>query len=67
MGLSVTDRIKLFVHGSDTLKEAWDRLKGTVAAETLASETSWAVAEGQKEIEAGDNFWLVKIEKAANK
>jgi isoleucyl-tRNA synthetase len=64
MGLSVTDRIRLAVHGSGKLKEAWDRFGASAAAETLAIETGWAKVEGQIEIEAGDDMWLVKIEKA---
>ncbi|MDR0316441.1 MAG: isoleucine--tRNA ligase [Treponema sp.] len=64
MGLSVTDRIRLTVNGSDELKEAWDRFGASAATETLAMETEWAVAEGQIPLEAGDETWLVKIEKA---
>ena len=63
-GLSVTDRIKLAVFGSDKLKEAWDALGATVAAETLAVEASWARADGQIALEAGEGAWLVRIEKA---
>ena len=63
-GLSVTDRIKLTVFGSDKLKEAWDGLGSGVASETLAVETAWAQTEGQISLEAGDDAWLVKIEKA---
>jgi len=62
-GLSVTDRIKLAVHGSETLKEAWNRFGETAAAETLAVETAWAAVDGQIPIEAGEETWLVKIEK----
>jgi len=63
MGLSVTDRIRLTVHGSEPLKEAWDRFAPAAAAETLAVETAWAAAEGQIPLEAGEQTWLVKIEK----
>jgi isoleucyl-tRNA synthetase len=63
MGMEVTDRIRLTVYGSDTLKEAWDKLGGSVAEETLAIETAWAQLEGQIPIEAGEGSWLVKIEK----
>ena len=64
MGLSVTDRIKLTVFGSDKLREAWNSLGPGVAEETLAVETVWARAEGQTALEAGDETWFVKIEKA---
>jgi isoleucyl-tRNA synthetase len=63
MGFSVTDRIRLIVHGSDKLKEAWDNMSGTAAAETLALETAWAQVEGQSAMEAGEDSWLVKIER----
>jgi isoleucyl-tRNA synthetase len=63
MGFSVTDRIRLTVYGSDKLKEAWDNLSDTAAAETLAIETAWAQVEGQIAMEAGEDSWLVKIEK----
>jgi len=63
-GLQVTDRIKLTVFGSDKLKNAWDSLGASVAEETLAIQTLWAKAEGQIPLEAGDETWMVKIEKA---
>jgi isoleucyl-tRNA synthetase len=66
MGLSVTDRIILNVHGSDSLKEAWDQFGDLASAETLAIKTGWAKTEGQTPIEAGEETWLVKIEKAGN-
>jgi hypothetical protein len=62
----VTDRIRLTVHGSDVLKEAWDRFGSSVATETLAIETQWAAAAEQIPLEAGDETWLVKIEKSEN-
>jgi hypothetical protein len=66
MGLSVTDRIRLTVHGSDTLKEAWNSFGSTAAGETLAVETLWAKVEGQISLESGGDTWYVKIETAAN-
>jgi isoleucyl-tRNA synthetase len=63
MGLSVTDRIELCLHGADSLKEAWDNYSETVAAETLAVKTQWAKTDGQIPIEAGDDVWQVKIVK----
>jgi len=60
-GLSVTDRIELYVHGSDLLKEAWDRFKDIAAEETLAVKSEWTKKEGQISIEAGDETWQVKI------
>jgi isoleucyl-tRNA synthetase len=66
MGLSVTDRIKLTVHGPEPLKEAWDRFAAIAAAETLAVETAWAAVEGQIPLEAGEETWLVKIDLAVS-
>jgi isoleucyl-tRNA synthetase len=65
-GMSVTDRIELSVHGSDLLKEAWDRFGETAAAETLATKTGWAKVDGQIQIEAGDEPWFVKIQPASH-
>jgi isoleucyl-tRNA synthetase len=62
-GLSVTDRISLLVYGSDTLKEAWANFDSIAASETLATKTEWAKVDGQTEIEAGEEKWLVKIAK----
>ncbi|MDR0442660.1 MAG: isoleucine--tRNA ligase [Treponema sp.] len=68
-GLSVTDRIALYVYGSDKLKEAWTIFGASAAAETLAVKTEWGKVPGQIPLEAsdqrsGDETWLVKIEKA---
>ncbi|MCL2208906.1 MAG: isoleucine--tRNA ligase [Treponema sp.] len=63
-GLSVTDRIELFIYGSDSLKEAWDRFGGSAASETLAVKTQWVKVDGQIPLEAGDETWQVKILKA---
>ncbi|MDR0494314.1 MAG: isoleucine--tRNA ligase [Treponema sp.] len=63
MGLEVTDRVRLTVHGSGQLKEAWDSLGASVAEETLAIETVWALLEDQVTIEAGEEAWRVKVEK----
>jgi len=63
-GLDVTDRIRLTVFGSDRLKDAWDSLGASVASETLAVETAWAQVEGQISLDAGEDAWLVRIEKA---
>jgi isoleucyl-tRNA synthetase len=64
MGLEVTDRIELFIYGSVSLKEAWDRFGESAAAETLAIKTEWVKVDGQTLIEAGDETWQVKILKA---
>jgi isoleucyl-tRNA synthetase len=64
MGLEVTDRIRLFLHGSGRLKAAWESFASLAAGETLAREVSWGPVEGQVPLEAGDDEqWLVKLEK----
>ncbi|GHT65333.1 isoleucine--tRNA ligase [Spirochaetia bacterium] len=67
--LAVTDRIILYLSGSDKLKTAWESFAPFVASETLAQEVRWGVVEGQSPLEAGTDLesaesWLVKIEKA---
>jgi isoleucyl-tRNA synthetase len=64
MGLEVTDRIRLCVYGSESLKESWNQFSDTVAAETLAAETRWVKGDTTVELEAGDDMWFVNIEKA---
>jgi len=63
MGLAVTDRIELYVFGTNSLKEAFDRFNDIAAAETLAVKTEWVRTDGQISIEAGDATWQVKIQK----
>jgi len=64
MGLHVTDRVRLTVFGPEKLKKAWDSLGAGVAEETLATHTLWAKAEGQIPLEAGEETWMVKIERS---
>ncbi|GHU59511.1 isoleucine--tRNA ligase [Spirochaetia bacterium] len=63
-GLEVSDRIRLRLFGPDKLKAAWEVFADYVAAETLATSVEWAGADGMIEIEAGDEKWLVHLEKA---
>ncbi len=62
-GLEVTDRIRLTVFGSPKLKAAWDNFADFVGKETLAVAAEWKQFEDMKEIAAGDEKWLVRIEK----
>jgi isoleucyl-tRNA synthetase len=64
LGLNVTDRIKLILHGSARLKSALDDFAEYVNSETLSIKTVWAEEEAMTEIEAGEEKWQVKIEKA---
>jgi len=65
-GLAVTDRITLTVSGPPRLKAAFDTPEAAsyLAAETLASSLLWASVPGQSRVEAGEEAWLVKVEKA---
>jgi isoleucyl-tRNA synthetase len=63
MGMQVTDRIKLSVFGPEKLKQAWDNFGASAAEETLAVQAVWGKAEGQMPLEAGDESWMVKIER----
>jgi isoleucyl-tRNA synthetase len=65
MGLDVTDRIALYVYGSDKHKEAWMTLREMVISETLAAKSEWRKVEGQTALESDEDAWLVKIEKTA--
>jgi isoleucyl-tRNA synthetase len=61
-GLEVTDRIRLYLAGSDRLKAAWEAFAEFAASETLAVGAEWCEVPGMTEIEAGDEKWRVKIE-----
>lgn len=63
-GLAVTDRIALTVSGSPSLKAAFDAFAEFVAAETLATSSVWNDTADMNSIEAGEETWLARIEKA---
>jgi isoleucyl-tRNA synthetase len=64
-GLEVTDRIVITLSGSSTLKAAFEAFADFAAAETLAVRHSWTTElAGGTEIEAGEEKWVVAIEKA---
>jgi isoleucyl-tRNA synthetase len=62
-GFEVTDRIKLTLSGSAVLKKAWDNFSAFAISEILATETVWAEVKNMEEIEAGEEKWLVHIQK----
>ncbi len=62
-GFAVTDRIRLWLFGSERLKDAWTSMQDYVSSETLATEVSWGKQDGMVELEAGDESWLVRVEK----
>jgi isoleucyl-tRNA synthetase len=61
-GLTITDRIRLRLYGSDRLKAAWEAFADYVAAETLAVSVVWEKTQG-RELEAGDEAWIADIDK----
>ncbi len=63
-GLEVSDRINLYLSGPDKLKEAFQAFEEYVSSETLAVKTLWGKTDGMTDIEAGDENWQVKVEKA---
>jgi isoleucyl-tRNA synthetase len=63
LGFAVTDRIRLRVCGSERLERAWHTFADYAAAETLATSVEWGQTPGMKVIEAGEDQWLVKIER----
>ncbi|MDR0599150.1 MAG: isoleucine--tRNA ligase [Treponema sp.] len=63
-GLAVTDRIILFIHGSQRLKQAWEAFSDYVAAETLAAAMEWGEAENMIALAAGEETWRIKVVKS---
>ncbi|MDR0688923.1 MAG: isoleucine--tRNA ligase [Spirochaetaceae bacterium] len=61
-GLTITDRIRLRLYGSDRLKAAWEAFSDYVAAETLSVSVVWEKIQG-RELEAGDEVWIADIDK----
>lgn len=65
-GLDVTDRIRLFVSGSNSMKEGFESFKDFISSETLASDICWVEedkAEGFVPVETNEEFWKVSLEK----
>ncbi len=65
MGLDVTDRIELAVHGSEALQKAVERFQDHLKAETLAVAWSWRAVDAAKEIECGEETCSVSVRKAS--
>jgi isoleucyl-tRNA synthetase len=63
-GLDVTDRITLFLYGSDKLKAAFKAFTDYIAQETLAVSIEWKEIPSMTEVEAGDESWKVALVKA---
>ena len=54
-GLEVTDRIKLFISGSDAVKAAVEAFEDNLLSETLGDSWSWESREGAFEGSCGDD------------
>ena len=66
-GLDVTDRIRLFVSGTKSMKEGFESFKEFISSETLASEICWVEedkADSFVPVETNEEFWKVNLEKA---
>lgn len=66
-GLDVTDRIRLFVSGTKSMKEGFESFNEFISSETLASEICWVEedkADSFVPVETNEEFWKVNLEKA---
>jgi len=63
-GLEVSDRIRMYLYGSERLKKAWEHFADLISSETLAVLLEWQEKPGMIELEADDDKWLISIEKA---
>ena len=62
-GFEVTDRIALFVGGSEVLKSAFEMFKDFISGETLASSAVWSENIFGTEIDCEDARWTVSVKK----
>ncbi len=63
-GLEVTDRIKITASGSANLKKAFEMFEDFISNETLAVSAEWVENLDGVTIEAGNENWKAKIERA---
>jgi isoleucyl-tRNA synthetase len=64
-GLDVTDRIVLFLHGSDAVKSAIEDFQDHLMEETLAVDWEWKQTSDGVEIECGDETGVVDLKKSS--
>jgi isoleucyl-tRNA synthetase len=64
-GLNVTDRIRLYLHGSDAAREAVESYEDYLTSETLAVAWEWARKPGAVEAACGEEKIHVDLEKVA--
>ncbi len=62
-GFEVTDRIRLFLHGPDEMKEAVESFEDYLVSETLAVSWDWSSSEESVQIDCGDGVCSVLLEK----
>ena len=61
--LDVTDRISLYLHGSETVRSAVEGFQDHLMEETLAIGWNWEKTDGAVEIECGDDTCSIDLEK----
>jgi isoleucyl-tRNA synthetase len=64
MGLHVTDRIRLKLHGKEAVKRAAQNFQDHLSAETLALSWIWEKQDQAYEIQCGEEKCYIVIEKA---
>jgi isoleucyl-tRNA synthetase len=62
-GLAVTDRIALFLHGSEDVRRAVEAFQDHLTAETLAVSWAWQRHERAAAVECGQELAYVHLEK----
>ena len=63
-GLEVTDRIELFLDGSQALRDAAESFRDHLLSETLAVSCTWGKTAGASEIECGEETCAIFLRKA---
>ncbi len=63
-GLEVTDRIELFLHGTDSVKDSVESFRDHILSETLAKLLVWERRDTATEIECGDERCFIALKKA---
>ena len=62
--LDVTDRIRLYLYGSEAMEEAVKTFEDYLMTETLSVDWRWKQTNESVEVECGDEKCLVNLEKA---
>jgi len=62
-GLEVTDRIKLFIHGSDGLKLAVENFEEHLVSEILAVSWEWNMKDDSEEVLCGEEKCFISLVK----